>query len=478
MNTMKKILFVLSLLLPLAGSAQTLPDSLALMEFLALAEERAIGRQQAETDLEIAELNYSLFQASQRPQLSATANFPNYSRTVSEIIQPDGTVRFQPIRNNNSALGLQLSQQIAATGGTVFVQSNLQRFDNFESKDQLYNGIPVRVGIAQPLFGFNAQKWAQRLEPLRLTEAQKQYRADRAAIHTEATRLFFNYLYARMEMDIAIANQQSNQELYDIAEERHALGKLSDSDLMQLRVNLLSAQRSRRNAEQNYRDRAAFLRTYLGLSPNAELPYPVQPESPPALSISEEEALQQAINNRPELDRYRRQQLEAEQEVARAKGEGGFQADLVASMGWTRSAQDLEQIYRSPQQEQLLQVQVSVPILDWGAQRNRVALQKASLALQQRQAKQDELDFRTDIRQTLQQLQNLQQEVELAQELMQLARKRFQIAEESYRLGGIDITNLIISQQEKDLSTRTYVFALGDYWQTYYQLKAFTLSNI
>ncbi len=462
----------------LALSAQPLPDSLELGAFLDLAEARTLGRQQAETGLEIAELNYRLFQAGQRPQLMATANFPNYQRTVSEIVQPDGTVQFQPIQNNNSALGLRLQQVIPATGGTVFVQSNLQRFDDFQSSNRLYNGTPVRVGLSQPLLGFNAQRWAQRLAPLRRTEAQKQYRADRAAIRTAATRLFFDYLYARTELDIAIANQQSNQELFEIAQERHALGKISDSDLMQLQVNLLSAQRSRRNAGQNYRDRAAQIRSYLGLAPNAELPYPKRPGLPPELSLEQETAVAQAFRNRPEPERYRRQLMEAERDVAQAKGEGGFQADLVASIGWTRSARNLEQVYQSPLQEQLLQVQLSVPLVDWGAQRSRVALQRANLELQQQQVQQDELDFRNDLRQTLQQLQNLQQEVALAQQLTDLAQQRFRIARESYRLGGIDITNLIISQQEKDLAMRTYIFALGDYWQAYYLLQELTLIEL
>ena len=164
---MKRIIAFSLSLLPIALVAQVLPDSLQLEAFLQLAEARSLDRQQAETDLELAELDFRLFRASQRPQLLASANLPNYQRTVSEIVQPNGTVLFQPIRNNNSALGLRLTQAIPATGGTLFVQSNLQRFDDFEGNNSLYNGIPVRIGLAQPLFGFNEQKWAQQLAPVR-----------------------------------------------------------------------------------------------------------------------------------------------------------------------------------------------------------------------------------------------------------------------------------------------------------------------
>lgn len=454
---------------------QTLPDSLGLEQFLDLATQRALGRYQAEADLELARLNYDLFRADLRPQIQASANLPNYQRTVREIVQPDGGIRFQPIRNNNSALGVRLTQQIPQTGGALFVRSNLQRFDDFEANERFYNGVPVRVGFLQPLFGFNAFKWDRQIEPLRLTEAKKQFFADRAAIRSEATRLFFNLVEARTELDIAIANRQSNQELYEIARERHELGKISDSDLIQLRVNLLSAQRSERNARQNMRDSSADLVAYLGLGRDTSMVQPRLPDPAESIDIDPLVAIDRAFAQRAELDTYRRRLLQAERDVDQAKGEGGFQADLSASFGLTRSAENLPVIYQTPQQEQLVQVQVSVPILDWGQQRNRVKIQQVRRELIQRQVRQDELNFRTDVRQTVQQFQNLQQEVQLARELQQLAQRRFDIARESYRLGAINVTDLIFSQQEKDLAQRTYVFALGDYWQAYYRLQELTL---
>jgi len=452
-----------------------LPDSLSLNQFLALATQRSLGKYQAETDLELAQLNFRLFQANLRPQLTASANFPNYQRTVREITQPDGGVLFQPVRNNNSALQMSMTQQIPQTGGTLFVRSNLQRFDNFETNDRFYNGVPVRVGLIQPIFGFNGLKWDQKIEPVRLVEARKQFFADQASIRSEATQLFFNLVNARTEVDIAAANRQSNQELYNIARERHALGKISDSDLMQLRVNLLSAQRSERNAQQNLRDRSADLISYLGLTPGTDIIQPRLPDPADPVTIDTERALERAFTHRAEPERYRRQMLQAERDVDQAKGEGGFQADLTASFGLTRSGQDVNTIYQDPQQEQLVQIQLSVPILDWGQQRSRVKVQEVRRELVQQQVRQDELAFRTDVQQTVQQFLNLQQEVQLARELQQLAQERFEIARESYRLGAINVTDLIFSQQEKDLSRRTYVFALGDYWQAYYRLQELTL---
>ena len=453
----------------------SLPDSLSLQAFLQLAVEQSIDKYISQTELEVAELNYQLFQASLRPQITADANFPNYQRTNSEIIQPNGTIRFQPVRNNNSSLGVNITQNIPQTGGAIFLRTNLQRFDDFETNDLFYNGIPFRLGLVQPLFGFNAFQWDRKIEPLRLTEAYKRYQSDVAAIRSEATQLFFDVLQARTELNIAVSNRFSNQELYDISRERHALGKISDSDLIQLQVNLISAQRSERNAQQNLSNRSAALMNYLGRPSEETTINPKTPERTPVFEVDEAQAIQQAIANRVEVSQFDRQILEAERRVAEAKRNGGFQADLVASFGLTRSAQDIEEIYRDPQQEQLIQVQLSVPLLDWGRQKNTVGLQQKRLALVQQQVKQNEISLRTNVLQTVQAFLNLQQEVQLAKELQILAQKRFDIARDSYRLGAINVTDLIFSQQEKDLALRTYILVLGDYWLSFYRLQQLTL---
>lgn len=75
--------------------------------------------------------------------------------------------------------------------------------------------------------------------------------------------------------------------------------------------------------------------------------------------------------------------FEVEQEVACVKGQGGFQVDLIVFVGWICLVQDLEQIYQLFLNEQLLQVQVSVFLLDWGVQCSCVVLQQACFEFEQ-----------------------------------------------------------------------------------------------
>ena len=467
-------LVLLIVFTPVLSFAQ-LPDTMELDQFLQLARQRNIDVDAAKLDRNQADLEYRIFQASLRPGLIARANLPNYARTSREVLQPDGNIAFQTVSNNNSALGLTLSQNITQTGGTVFVRSDIQRFDDFQTDATLYNGVPIRIGIFQPLFGFNSFKWEKQLAPLRLEEANKKYISDLEDVNTEATRLFFNLLIARLNLNIADSNFSNNQSLFEIAEERHALGKISDSDLLQLKVSLLNSQRSQKGAQQSVRLASSDIYAYLGLNYDGRLLGARAPEASTTTTVDFEEALQKALATRFEQDSYERMQLEANREIARVKGTGGLQADLSASFGLTRSAMQLGEVYQSPQDEQFAQITLSVPILDWGEQKSRVAIAIAQKEYTDRLINQEQARFRTEIQQAVDQFNSIQVELELASSLQDVAKERFEIARQSFVLGAISITELTIAQQEKDQALRSYVSVLSQYWNSYYLLRALTL---
>lgn len=473
---MKKILLFISLFTTQALSAQ-ISDSITLSSFLAAAKNQNIQVDEAILNRDQAALRNELMKARLRPNISLDANLPNYQRTSQEVLQPDGSVSFQTVSNNNSALGVTISQNIPQTGGRVFLRSGLQRFDNFQSDSKVYNGVPVRIGLVQPIFGFNNLKWDRDLAPLRLAEANKRYQGDLEAIQLEATRLFFELVVARMDLEIAELNVNNNAALLEIARERHALGKISDSDLLQLRVGLVNARRNAQRARQAVRLASSDIYAYLGQNYDGTLLKAGRPNQTLEVEVDVARALEQARRKRSEPTTFQRMQVEAERDVAEAKGNGGFQADLTASFGLTRSANQLGEVYMAPFSEQFAQVSLSVPILDWGQQKANVDIARTQRNYTREFIRQEQARFDTEILQAVDQYNSIQEELQLARELQELAQERFRIARESYVLGSISITELNIAQQERDQAKRTYVFVLGQYWISYYQLRSLTLTD-
>jgi hypothetical protein len=106
-------------------------------------------------------------------------------------VQPDGTIVFQPVHNDNSSLQLDFSQSITATGGTVYGTTSMQRFYDFDRKNELFNGVPYAIGYSQPLFQFNALRWDKKIEPLKFNESKQAYIESQEQIAYYGYRLLF-----------------------------------------------------------------------------------------------------------------------------------------------------------------------------------------------------------------------------------------------------------------------------------------------
>src|SRR4028119_1832922 len=107
------------------------PLKLTLEEVVNLAREQSIASRQAATLKKTNYWKYRSFLADFKPQLSLNGSLPGFTRSFVQVQQPDGTVAFQPVSLNNSLLNLSLSQNIPLTGGSIYIQHQLQRFDNF-----------------------------------------------------------------------------------------------------------------------------------------------------------------------------------------------------------------------------------------------------------------------------------------------------------------------------------------------------------
>ena len=81
--------------------------------------------------------------------------------------------------------------------------------------------------------------------------------------------------------------------------------------------------------------------------------------------------LNKALDRNSFAQNIRRRQLEADYEVATARG-NLRSIDLFASVGYTGQNRDFTSAYKDLLDNQIVQVGVKVPILDWGKRRGKV----------------------------------------------------------------------------------------------------------
>ncbi|MFA0960848.1 TolC family protein [Roseivirga sp. BDSF3-8] len=457
-----------------ADSTSTSVRTYTLGELISIARENSIASRRAETILENRYWQFRSYRAGFFPQLSLDGTLPDFNRSVTQVPQPDGTFDFIPVSQNNSIVNLRLSQAIGLTGGEVFLTSSLQRFDNFETDTAYYSGRPVIIGLRQPLLSFNNLQWQRRIEPIRYEESKREYVENMEQVAVTTSERFFNVLLAQVSLAIAEKNLANNDTLFQIAKGRFRLGTIAENDLLQLELQVLKSQQDLAQARVDLETSTLNLRRYVGLTSSQKLALSL-PAEIPDFDVDAAVALEQALENRQEALAFRRRTLEAERDVARARGENGFNADMFATFGLSNRAGDIPGIYDQPLDQQSVRIGFDIPIMDWGRTKAIVQTAEANLKLTQYTVEQDKLNFEQEIYTQVQQLQLLREQVRVSELADEIAQKRYEITKNRFLIGKIDITNLNIALSEKDNAKRQYIQSLRSFWQAYYQLRLLTL---
>ena len=462
------------LILVLIVGAQTIgttQDRITLDNIIQKVIDSSVDIKLAKNSKKIVRQQNDFYKSFLRPNVRVDASLPDYVKTSAPVVQPNGSIAFQSVQQANSSLGLSASQVLTATGGTLFFDSALTRFDDFSTEFNSYNGVPWRIGISQPLFGFNPWKYDKSIQALSMTEADKVFTVRVENTLLDATSLYFNILIAKQNQEIAATNEQVNQKLLIITEERYALGKVSRDEKLQLEIELNNAKLEASQAGFAYSSAVASLQTFMGAGQQREtLDYEI-PQEQQIDDMDEAALIASAFSNRPEVLTYQKELQQADRDMAQTKAQYGLQATVTASFGYARGSQKLSEVYTNPFDEQQANISVSVPILDWGRRKSaveQVKLQKENIILSYEQQL---LELENELRMNTLVFARLQKEIVLLKSIMDKAENRFVISNERYVLGNIDITNLTLAQREKDQSKRSYIIALRDYWVTYYRLR-------
>ena len=471
---MRRFSFPAVFLLAVIGQAFGQVQRYTLSEVVQLARVQSISSKQAVTRKKTNYWQYRSFIADFKPQLSLNGILPGFTRSYIQVVQPDGTISFRNVSYNNSLVNLGLSQNIALTGGTIFVQKELQRFDDFDRKSTSYNGIPVEIGINQPLFRFNEMKWIRKIEPLKFQEGSQQFVSSLEQVSLDATGYYFELLVAQVNLQIAEKNRSNSDTLFKIAEHKLQLGKISQNDLLQLQMGLLTAQKDLASAKQATAVASMQLKMFLSSrnEQSLELAIPIEAGE---FEIDTKVALEEAFANRSDAIGFKRRLLEAEMETQRAKKENGLNASLQATFGLSNQGARPGDIYVNPQDRESVRLEFVLPIMTWGRNKARSEIARANQQFAQQSVEQDKLTFEQQIFTQVTLLQMLQKQAKLTKLADGIAANRYQIAQDRFILSDLSVTDLGIAMQEKDRARRDYIIALRDYWQSYYSLRLLTL---
>jgi len=431
---------------------------------------------QAETLKENRYWAYRFYRSNYNPQLELNGRLPVYSRSVTQVPQQDGSFVYVPVEQTVNFLQLALVQPLALTGGTISANSSLDYFRDFRdntTNGEQWGGSIFNIALSQPLFAFNRLRWDRKTEPIRYEESKREFAEQLEGMSSEASSRFFNVLQAQINLQIAKFNLANNDTIYKIEEGRYNIGTTSLDKLLQVELQLLNSRQDVGRANLELETARLQLRSYIGIKDGEEFDL-LLPEVIPQFDVTVDEALDYARKNRAAFVAFQRRRIEAEREVARAKG-NRFETTMTAAYGLNNTGLVLNDVYQDPQQQQQFSLTFSVPVLNWGRNQAQMKTAIANKKYNDYLIEQDEVNFEQEVLTKVRQFEMLRLQIEITRKSDEVASERYNVAQNRYLIGKIDITNLNIALKEKDEAKRNYILALKSFWTAYYDLRRLTL---
>ncbi len=449
---------------------------LNLPEVIEIARDQSLMALMSRHQFRSSYWEYRTHLARFRPGLSLDATIPSLNNSYESVTQPDGTEEFVYKSNMQTSLSARLNQNIGLTGGQVFVTSTLQRNDNFgdDATSTSYLAYPVTIGFLQPINGYNPLKWDRKIEPMKYEEAKLDYVNALERVSRQAVRYFFDLALAQINLEVSEKNYANTDTLFQIAKGRYQLGTIAENELLQMELSFLNSEASRNEATIDLELRKSRLRSFLGFNERVSLQL-ILPSEVPIIEMDYSRTLQEAMDNNPELMNLERQLLEAQQRVAEARSQKGIRADLYAQFGLSQTADGVNGVYQDPNNNQRVEVGVQVPILDWGLGKGQYRMAQSAEEVVKTNVEQSQIDFNENIFLQVMQFNLQDDQVAIASKADAIADLRYEVTKQRFLIGKIDVLDLNVALEEKDVARRGYVQELRNFWDYYYNLRGLTL---
>jgi outer membrane protein TolC len=475
MNKRNTLILFFTAAFTLSFSARA-QQAFTLEEIIERAKGNSPFAKSAETRKENRYWAYRYFRTNYNPQLRLDGTLPLYYKSVQQVPQQDGTFRYIPVEQTNNTVTLGLQQPIQWTGGTLSVNSGLRYFKDFNDDGPLaqqWSGTVMNVALTQPLFAYNPLRWDKRTEPLRYEESKREYVEQMESIARDAAERFFNVIQAQSNLQISSFNLANNDTIYKIEQGRYNIGTTSKDKLLQVELGLLRSRQGVSEANLALETSKLQLRFFVGLN-NEENFKLALPEVIPTFSVSIEDALDYAKKYRADYIGFQRRRIEADREVAQARGRR-YPTTLTAAYGLNNNGLAMTDVYQNPSEQQQFNLTFSVPVMDWGRNKSFLKSAIANQKLNDYLISQDEVNFEQEIMTKVRQFEMMRLQIEITKKADEVATERYMVAQNRYLIGKIDITDLNIALNEKDAAKRDYILALKNFWTQYYDLRALTL---
>ena len=416
---------------------------------------------------------YRAFKAQKRPWLVLGSTPVHYNNSIEVLTDTAGSY-FNHKDEFASSGALSLTQNIMTTGGNISVYSDLNRIKNYSTNTEKFGSTPVSINISQPLFQHNPFKWQKKIEPLKFEIAKKDYIKSAEEIAIKSINYFFNFMDAQQAFKIAELNKISADSLYYKSMGLYDRGAIAYMDLQRLELNMLNTETTYEKSKLQLERNKFDLKSYLRIPEDQDLEL-IVPDSISDLKIIPQEALNLALENNPDMLTYQQILIEADRDIAKAKGDNGINSSLNFDFGLSKSSNTIQNVYRDFDRSQIIELSLYIPIVDWGMSRGQKKIAQSNKKVKVAMVEMEQISFKEDVLMSAKEFNTLESQLANAKKANAISEKTYKTVEERFLLGKVNLETLYAARNERDNALRSYYNRIRQYWGYYYYMRSLTL---
>jgi outer membrane protein len=306
------------------------------------------------------------------------------------------------------------------------------------------NLFDYNVSVSQPLYTSGKVGTALKLASLE-TEGVG---VDRARVEQDirlrVIRAFYDLILAERLLEVSRAAVEQRQKHLEMARTRYAAGVATEVDVLRSQVSVANAQPEVIRSENSVRHTRSVLNNLL-----------VRPVDYPTVALGEltfvprpkedaQQIMRQAVIHRPELQRLRINELEAESQKKLANAENRLRVDFNGQYGF--SARQPSNLWNHNFSRWMFTLSVALPIFDGGRRSGLFQQAVAQHKVAQLARSEQENAVRLEVQTALDELERAEKTVEAARLNVREAERVLAMTQDNYRYGAATTLDVLDAQ--------------------------------
>lgn len=476
-DTMRFIQKIIFLMLANAGSAFAFGQgrtTVSLAEALNLYVYNTRNVRIYQKIYENTQLKYRIYRKSLLPSIEMNVVPLSFNHNM-KMLQNYMTGEYYNVEefSSTSSAGLTMKYTVGATGGALSLSSSLSYLREFTSKADNFSTSPLFASYTQQLLGGRKTfRYNKRLNEMAHAVALKNYCSAVAKEGQTILRMYLDAYVAKTDKEYYATTCAMGDTLVRHARLKLEAGKITEYDLNRIELQHMENYMNLAKAREEYAHAIRILETELQLQ-GIDVSAPCAETLPDSLDC--EDVTDLIRRNNPEYHNSELKRLEAEYALHTTRLENRFNANISLSYGLNQYARTIGDAYRNPNQQQSAFVTLSIPVFEWGANRDRIRMARNDYeaAVLEQEGAMDA--FREKTMESVHLYNRCAGTLDLAEKRFALSRRQYEFAVMRFALGKLNTVELISAEDEQQKAKQEYTDVLCELYTNYYQIRTLAM---